>query len=203
MSSMGLSGVNSYVISCKFENARKDSVLRRVRLVNRSGGTVRKVVVPGEVSKLEIGSSAEAFMGVDFGANNKNDTIKLDAKSDRGSYVIEFKIPPTESIRPLELSADQFTVHKKRLSGFNSCAVPFSFPPSVEDIESKMAEILNTHVVETDELCCCSSITNAGDKVLLIVGGGELRVHSDDAVLATNLAEMVKRKLVASCNEDA
>ena len=115
MGNLGLSGVNSYVISVTMENKRKDAALRRVRLVNRSGtGSAIKVVVPSEIAKIEMGGVGEGLVGIDFGANNATNSVKIEAKSDRGTYPFEFKIPPEESLRPLTLKIDEFLALKKR-----------------------------------------------------------------------------------------
>ena len=103
----------------------------------------------------------------------------------------------------------------RRLSGFNSSAAPLTSinKGTFDRIPDKLKAILNTHMVLIDwgnsadeNVCHASSVTNKGDKVLVVVVAsaissskdtytGEVRVHCDDAVLATNLVEVIKLKL--------
>ena len=164
--------------------------------------------MPGEIGKIEIGESANGMLGVDFGAGGiTSDAVKIEAKSDRGTYPFELKIPIGESLRPLQLTEEEFAKEAKRLGGFNVSELKLdNVGKGVYDrIPDQVGKVVNCHKVSdgwVGGVCCFSSTTNKGDKVLVKITmdessyNGILAVHSGDSMLASTLAPTLKGKII-------
>ena len=202
--SMGMSGVNSFLVKVKFENLRSDNAsLRRVRLVNRSPSTssVKKVVCPREVELIKAGETGVGYLGFDFGTGGgeKMDGVKLEAKTDRGSFPFEFKIPVGEQMRGLNLDdGKEFETHRKRLGGFQVTAVKLEkgVEMGLRVLGENIMDVCNiSKVGEGGGEGRFAGVSSSGDEVLIVVTTDELRVHSDNAVRGNNLAEAIKLHL--------
>ena len=86
---------------------------------------MRKVVVPQEIMAVKVGETAQAVIGLDFGAGGKGQAVKFDVKTDRGSYSVSLEVPVEERLTPLLLRPDVFDKESMSFGGFQKTTLAF------------------------------------------------------------------------------
>ena len=125
-------GVTVLCVQIRFENRRTDSsVLRRIRLIQRSSGgsgtfSPRRLSIPLEVGVLKSGQSSTVLLGLEFAEKSDKDKVflaKLEVKSDRGTNAVEIRPPLAETILPLRMKRAEFVAAASRLQGITQRTV--------------------------------------------------------------------------------
>ncbi|GMI37176.1 hypothetical protein TrRE_jg6179 [Triparma retinervis] len=214
IASMGLS-MNTTVLSVTFTNARTDGgVIRRIRVLCRAG--LKKSVVPQEVASLKPGEQAVALLGMDFGMGmSKDGGVKIDCKSDRGSYSVDFKVPMEEKLIPLPMSGEAFAKTLGQLGGFHKNSLVIEVGGGGGGGMKKCPEVImdlcalglvdgEAEVGEDGSWRGAATVGVTGsDKVLVVVkgkvgGGGNiyLDVHADNTMVGTAMLGVLKKGIL-------
>jgi AP-3 complex subunit beta len=192
---------------CLILRNNKDINLRRIKLtfptdLKRTNMEDVALLTPGQELKVPLEMQLAPYVGKH---------IKIDVRSDQGSYVGNFTPEPYELIVPLHLSVAEFTAHRSRLGGFNEGSKTYSLESlgfagsPVDNIETmlitKIRNVLNTNVVQgkgMNELMFAGSIPKGaiGEKVLISITINEnelqIKCNCDDAMLPTQLINLFK-----------
>jgi hypothetical protein len=99
-----------------------DGLIRRIRLGLRSSGTVvnnpvKQVILPQELPVLKPGEMSIVSIIVEYFAVSTKEgalSVKLELKSDRGSFPLEIRPPLGELMTPLRMSEIDFESACKR-----------------------------------------------------------------------------------------
>jgi len=207
IASMGLS-MNSTVLSVTFTNARSDGgLVRRVRVLCRSG--LKKSVVPQEIVSLKPGEQAVAMLGMDFGMGmSKDGVVKIDVKSDRGSYSVDWKVPMEEKLVPLPMSGAAFDRELGKLGGFHKNSLAIEVGGGLEKVPEIMMGLGafgvvdgKTKIVEGAWKAAATVGVSGLEKVLVVVkgGGGQditLDVHAENTMEGTAMLAVLKRGIL-------
>ena len=112
----------------KFINKRLDNVVHRhVRMLQRGGIGVRRIILPEEISALSKNQGALALVGIDFGESltvSGMCSIRFDIKTGAETYPSEVKPPLNEVLQKSSLSIPEFNEHVSRLTGFQQASFP-------------------------------------------------------------------------------
>ena len=192
---------------CLILRNHKDINLRRIKItfptdLKRTNIEDVALLTPGQELKIPLELQLAPFVGKQ---------IKIDVRSDQGSYVGSFTPEPYDLIVPLHLSVTDFTSNRSRLGGFNEGSKTYSleslgFATSpVDKIENilltKIRSVLNMNVVQgkgMKELMFAGSVSKGaiGEKVLISITINEdelaIKCNCDDAMLPTQLINLFK-----------
>ena len=93
-----------------------NAIIRRIRILHRgakSSSSIcpRKVILyPPEIPSLSKNKKTSAYLAMEYppSSNSNNLAVKLEMKTDRGSYPIEFKIPFIEGLSSVIITQNDF-----------------------------------------------------------------------------------------------
>ena len=93
-----------------------NGIIRRIRILHRgakssSSTCPRKVILyPPEIPSLAKNKKTSAYLAMEYppSSNNNNLAVKLEMKTDRGSYPIDFKIPFIEGLSSVIVKQNDF-----------------------------------------------------------------------------------------------
>ncbi len=193
---------------CLILRNNKDINLRRIKItfptdLKRTNIEDVALLTPGQELKIPLELQLAPFVGKQ---------IKIDVRSDQGSYVGSFTPEPYELIVPLHLSITDFTSHRSRLGGFNEGSKTYSLESlgfatasAVDKVENilitKIRSVLNMNVVQgkgMNELMFAGAVPKGavGEKVLISITINEeeltIKCNCDDAMLPTQLINLFK-----------
>lgn len=139
--------------TCDVYRRSDDGLIRRIRMNVRSSGNavnnlVKKVILPQEVPILKTGEMTIVNVIVEYFAISTKDgalSVKLELKSDKGSFPLEIRPPLGELMIPLRINETDFDFACKRFHGVHhkSEATLTMVPISRETLEGIPNRILS------------------------------------------------------------
>jgi len=84
--------------------------LRRIKLIQRTSSTLRRAILPLEISALNKNQSSSTFLILVFSPSSSPSSLsaRFDVKSDKGTTAIDIRPPLSEMLGSLRLNESEF-----------------------------------------------------------------------------------------------
>ena len=109
-------------IQVKFVNKRADNIVHRhIRMLQRGGSGIKKIILPQQIGTLSKNQGALAFVGIDFGSSltvGSSCSVRFDIKTGADTYTSEIKLPLNEIFRSSHTTSADYNEITTHLTGF-------------------------------------------------------------------------------------
>jgi len=196
----------SMCVQIKFVNKRSDGVvLRHVRILQRGGLGVNKIVLPSEISKLEKNQGALSIIGIDFGpslsVSGNRISVKFDIKTGAETYSAEIKPPMGEVLRSSEFNGD-FDRTISGLTGFQRSSFNFSGNGTGDQgwfsrIPSRVLKHVNLTQFETNDRrhLFAAKIPNTNLEVYVVLEKLKATIFCEHALVLNSMVGVLKKAI--------
>eukprot|EP00814_Leptocylindrus_danicus_P018583 CAMPEP_0116009626 /NCGR_PEP_ID=MMETSP0321-20121206/3537_1 /TAXON_ID=163516 /ORGANISM="Leptocylindrus danicus var. danicus, Strain B650" /LENGTH=1287 /DNA_ID=CAMNT_0003478609 /DNA_START=266 /DNA_END=4130 /DNA_ORIENTATION=+ len=201
---LGLSmKASTLCLQVKFVNKRSDGVvLRHVRILQRGGTGVRRVVLPEEIAALGKQQGALATVGIDFGDSltvSSGCSVRFDIKTGAETYQSEIKPPLAEVLRRSETSPVDFDRAVSRLTGFQRSKSALIPAGPFKDIPKLICQHVNLTKLKSspERHLLAARLPGSSTEVYVAVTPTDICLYSENALVLSSLLGVIKSAICA------
>mmetsp|Transcript_17345 Transcript_17345/g.34531 ORF Transcript_17345/g.34531 Transcript_17345/m.34531 type:complete len:520 (-) Transcript_17345:227-1786(-) len=201
-------------LEMRFENQRNDTgTIRRVRIVQRGGDA--KATPPLEIAAIGKGKMAVGFMAIDYGMMvglRDIGPVRLEIKTDRGTYPVEFRPPIGELLVPTRMDKSTFEESVAKVTGFHRNAISFSIDGVVSDplaeIPERIMKSCNVAPVDNNltftrnQIYFSAALPSTGETIMLSITLDDALksvsavICCEDAIVSSTLTGSLKKSML-------
>mmetsp|Transcript_25941 Transcript_25941/g.40273 ORF Transcript_25941/g.40273 Transcript_25941/m.40273 type:complete len:810 (+) Transcript_25941:28-2457(+) len=190
-------------LQVKFVNKRSDGVvLRHVRILQRGGTGVRRVVLPEEIAALGKQQGALATVGIDFGDSltvSSGCSVRFDIKTGAETYQSEIKPPLAEVLRRSETNPVDFDRAVSRLTGFQRSKSALIPTGPFKDIPKLICQHVNLTQLKLspERHLLAARLPSSSTEVYVAVTPTDICLYSENALVLSSLLGVIKSAICA------
>ena len=188
----------------KFVNKRGDNVVHRhVRMLQRGGLGIRRIVLPEEISALSKNQGALAIVGIDFGealTTSGTCSVRFDIKTGAETYPAEVKPPLNEVLQASTISVTEFNDNISHLTGFQKASFLLVGGASqgLQLLSGKVLKNVSVTIVKSskDERWFAGKIPQTTSEVYVVLDTTKVTLYCENAIVLNSLLSTLKAAVI-------
>jgi len=196
---------NVLLLQLKFENKRKDFMsLRRIKLIQRTSSTLRRAILPLEISALNKNQSSSTFLILVFSPSSSPSSLsaRFDVKSDKGTTAIDIRPPLSEMLGSLRLNESEFDAILGKMSApHQKITLAFDWKSTFDS--EVVAKYCNLTIVDTNTKAISkfvASLPHTNESICILIeksSTGIITIYCDNAIASNAVMEAIKEAVAS------